>query len=107
MEERKSETNLFLQNSQNWRINTSEHHFQESLKFSEKYFDKRSIFNHSKRYALKNNLTIGFPENYYSPNVLCEWGFGFHKGCTDEPDEKYDVLAHHNNWERLLKYFFA
>lgn len=43
------------------------------------------------------NLTIGFPPHGV---VLCEGGSGFHQGCTDEPDENYDVLANHNNWER-------
>ena len=56
-----------------------------------------SSFQPSKRYAMSKNLTIGFPPRGV---VLCDGNSGFHKGCTDEPDENYDVIANHNNWGR-------
>ena len=62
---------------------------------------KMICFQPLKRYAMKENLTIGFPDGGADPVVLCGGRDGFHMGCTDEPDGKYDVLANHNNWEWL------
>ena len=47
---------------------------------------------------MKKNLTIGLPKRGV---VLCEGSAGFHADCTDEPEGDYDVIASHNNWERV------
>lgn len=47
---------------------------------------------------MKKNLTVGLPTNGV---VLCEGSVGFHAGCTDTPAGEYDVIANHNNWERV------
>ena len=51
---------------------------------------------------MKKNLTIGLPKRGV---VLCEGSAGFHADCTDEPEGDYDVIANHNNWERV-KFLF-